>query len=357
MKTKNRYYKLFADCFAVKGYSRSVICDITRKKFDFIPNSLYEIIIDEVIDIFSYHNILDDESTEIFNEYIDFLLREEYIYEILDISEKDNYPAIDLKFDYPAKISNAVIDYNGDYDLFVKSICQLELMNCNFLIVRFLIPVKIIEIENILLLINDSIIFSIDIIVDYSIDYNEECMLEMMLKYPRINIVTIFSSPTTSHNKTILNNGMGHLIFSQKEYNKDEILKIKGENNFVINIKLFTESYNYNNFFHKKVFISEIGDVKNSPFAKIIFGNIQNNSLENIINHTDFKKIWYVKKDFIEVCKDCEFRYMCVDNRNPVQKKVNEWYFEDECHYNPYINKWNFDEQNLTFPAFNTTLL
>ena len=104
---KNKYYKLFADCLAVKGYSRSLICDITRKKFDFIPNSLFEIISDEVIDVFNYHNILDPESKEIFNEYIDFLINEEYIFEILNISEKDNYPAIDLKFDYPAKISNA----------------------------------------------------------------------------------------------------------------------------------------------------------------------------------------------------------------------------------------------------------
>jgi SPASM domain peptide maturase of grasp-with-spasm system len=344
LKTKNKYYKLFADCFPVKGYSRSVIYDVTRKKFDFIPNSLYEIIIEGVIDVSKYHNSLNDDLKDIFNEYIHFLLKEEYVFEISDISDKDNYPDIDLKFDYPAKISNAIIDFNGNYGLFIESISQLEQLNCNFIVIRFLKQINITEFEKILSIFNDSVIFSIDIIVDFNADFTEENVLNTIVKYPRINIISIFKSPTDSFNNSILNNGMGQVVFIKKKYNRNEILKIKGENYFIVNLKIFSESFSYNNFFHKKVYISEIGEVKNSPFGEIVFGSIKKSSLEDIVNNKDFRKIWNVKKDLIDVCKDCEFRYMCVDNRNPIQRNAYEWYFVDDCHYNPYVNRWNVNE-------------
>lgn len=46
----------------------------------------------------------------------------------------------------------------------------------------------------------------------------------------------------------------------------------------------------------------------------------------------------------IDVCKDCEFRYMCVDAAIPNKRKDNSWYRSSECNYNPYISKWNNEE-------------
>ncbi len=43
------------------------------------------------------------------------------------------------------------------------------------------------------------------------------------------------------------------------------------------------------------------------------FGNIRDKNLLDIINTTDFKKYWDIKKDKIKTSKDCEYRYMCVD--------------------------------------------
>ena len=45
-------------------------------------------------------------------------------------------------------------------------------------------------------------------------------------------------------------------------------------------------------------------------------------------------------KDYINVCKDCEFRYSCTDSRIPMNIN-NEWFYESECNYNPYISKWS----------------
>ena len=51
-----------------------------------------------------------------------------------------------------------------------------------------------------------------------------------------------------------------------------------------------------------------------------------------------------MKKDETDVCKDCEFRHMCVDNRLPYERSPNEWYHKIECNYNPYIAKWEGEE-------------
>jgi hypothetical protein len=48
-----------------------------------------------------------------------------------------------------------------------------------------------------------------------------------------------------------------------------------------------------------------------------------------------------VFKDEIAICKDCEYRYMCVDSRLPLyQNEDNLWVLEGECNYNPYTSEW-----------------
>ncbi len=70
------------------------------------------------------------------------------------------------------------------------------------------------------------------------------------------------------------------------------------------------------------------------------FGNINNISLQEVVDDNDFKSLWYIKKDNIEVCKDCEFRYMCIDCRCFIKDKSNIYSQPSKCKYNPYIGKW-----------------
>ncbi len=44
MLNENQYLKLFACCIPVKGQSRSIICDLQRYNFDFIPNDLFDLL-------------------------------------------------------------------------------------------------------------------------------------------------------------------------------------------------------------------------------------------------------------------------------------------------------------------------
>jgi len=64
------------------------------------------------------------------------------------------------------------------------------------------------------------------------------------------------------------------------------------------------------------------------------FGNIQDTTLEEALNKEGFKKYWDITKDQIEVCKDCEFRYICTDCRAYVEKPeapLSFGYYSKKC--------------------------
>ena len=70
------------------------------------------------------------------------------------------------------------------------------------------------------------------------------------------------------------------------------------------------------------------------------FGHILKTNLNDVVNNSKFKKLWTINKDKIDVCQDCEYRYICTDCRAYI-KDSNDIYSQPaKCNYNPYIAKW-----------------
>ena len=44
MVNDTKYIKLYANCIPVKGFNRSVICDLQRSDIKLIPNDLFELL-------------------------------------------------------------------------------------------------------------------------------------------------------------------------------------------------------------------------------------------------------------------------------------------------------------------------
>lgn len=63
--------------------------------------------------------------------------------------------------------------------------------------------------------------------------------------------------------------------------------------------------------------------------------NIKNNSLKEIIDKYLMERFWKISRDYIKVCKDCEYRYTCKDCR-AVEGSVEDLYQKCNCNYNPY---------------------
>ncbi|WP_407498921.1 hypothetical protein [Elizabethkingia anophelis] len=68
-------------------------------------------------------------------------------------------------------------------------------------------------------------------------------------------------------------------------------------------------------------------------------------TLKNVLNHPEFKQYWNLTKDGVDVCKDCEFRYICTDCR----AYTEQTYINNDgldiskplkCGYDPYTVEW-----------------
>ena len=54
------------------------------------------------------------------------------------------------------------------------------------------------------------------------------------------------------------------------------------------------------------------------------------------------QKFWYLTKDKIHKCKDCELRYACFDCREiPMRVENNLYATNPYCKYNPYKGTWD----------------
>ena len=80
---------------------------------------------------------------------------------------------------------------------------------------------------------------------------------------------------------------------------------------------------------------------RNCPSSKESFGTIQSGQrILNAVIEPEFKKSWSINKDQIEVCKDCEFRYICTDCRVFLQDSNNIYSKPLKCGYSPYNLEW-----------------
>ena len=70
------------------------------------------------------------------------------------------------------------------------------------------------------------------------------------------------------------------------------------------------------------------------------YGNIREVSLKKALNRIGFKEYWKISKNQIEICKQCEFRYVCSDCRAYVDQPGSIYSKPLKCGYDPYSNKW-----------------
>ncbi|MBT9141561.1 MAG: Coenzyme PQQ synthesis protein E [Dehalococcoidia bacterium] len=88
------------------------------------------------------------------------------------------------------------------------------------------------------------------------------------------------------------------------------------------------------NCWRGRIVITPTGDVLPCPLVRdIVLGNVQHQSLPDIIASDSLKQIWRLTKDKIETCQDCEYRYACFDCRAKAESLTSK---PADCWYNPY---------------------
>ena len=313
--------KLHAETPFVKGFNRGCIYDLPRGNYELIPIEMIEKII----------NIIDEKECKInklLNKdeilWLNFFIQNEYCFYIPDYF-KESFPPIDFKWQSPSIITNSFIDI---IDLKSKFDFQLlESLGCKHLLIRIL--GFNFSVNEILFFLKDKLnqitMKSIDLILD-----------EKMKKSSKEN--KILFKQLFSEIKQLTS-----IRFNEPKINIKTFIP-----QFIININTFSESKDYNTYFNRKLYIDSFGNIKNgieneNSVGKVSLKMSSDNFLKKI-KSLQFRKSWSTNKDKIDVCKDCEFRYMCIDNRIPNERIDKTFFFDLECSYNPYISKWSNEQ-------------
>lgn len=305
--------KFHSETPIVLGYNRSCIYDLPRQKYDFVPNEVINTLRDNInCNISDLNNRLDNND----KIWLKFLMENEYCFLVPDFFI-DSFPEINFKWESPANITNAIIDL--DNLECGRNFKYFEEINCKHILLRFVKNYSADEIVNFLFsTFNDLTFKSVEVVLPFNLKSNKK------------------------------NN---HIIFKKIIDNIEQVTSIKFFEEKIetdiftpylsVNIGIYTEALLKNVYFNGKIYIESKGNIKNGIETKEILGNffkIKNS--QHLIKKIKNSKLWGICKDQIDVCKDCEFRYMCIDNRVPQERNNGSFYYKSECSYNPYISKW-----------------
>ena len=328
-------FKWHEEVKLVKGFIRSCVYDLPRNDYIFIPN----IILDSIKRIEGNSICLIEQLEEEDKHWFTIFEQNDYFF---SIQEKLLlcFSSLSLKWESPSIITNAIIDVYNEKDINTQ-IYLIEKLGCKHIAIRFFGVFKKDYIFN--LFENNFAVSSfqnVDIYIKNSNELKKSDFIDLCTKYPLIN--NIFISGSRSKKKMLKLNSFCTIFYlSENDMNYNAP-------NFNVNITHFTESQKHNTYFNRKLYIDLNGKIKNAPECDEMYGYIQDvaneEELKLIISKPEYQKYWFIYKDIIEICKVCEFRYMCVDARIPLQSENGNWYHETECPYNPYIAKWQGED-------------
>ena len=276
-------------------------------------------------------------SASVIEEYFDFLIEKDYIF-FTDYPEF--YPPINLGWDYPAQISNAIIDI-VDFKIvqIAHILSQLDKLGCKNIQLRFYKYFDINTLSNVFSGIKKAIIDTVEIIMPYSTDIDIDKWKNFINEEYRISFIQFYNAPlyeTVTHNK----NGRGFIFLIEENLSSNKQCGVVSPFYFISNISAFTEAQKHNTYLNRKISIDTEGYIRNCPSMKEHYGNIKDTTLQEALEHPDFKKYWFVNKDQISVCKDCEFRYICTDCRAYLENPDDMYSKPLKCGYNPYTCEW-----------------
>lgn len=330
-------FKLFANCVPVRGARRSIVCDLQRHRYDFIPEGLYRILTemkglcnDEIKASFdlAQHEIIDD--------YFTFLEKKDYGFYC---TEPDLFPELDLTWMAPEHITNAIIDVDADSDHPFESIfAQLDSLLCKALQLRFFSATGPQEIGRILNLSARGGLSHIDMLFPYSDEFTDDLLQGLCLDHPRVSRIVVYGAPSCREIK-LPSSGVP-ISFITARCDSPTCCGQVAPKYFAINVEHFTEAQMWNTCLNRKISISANGDIRNCPSLPDSFGHISTTSLSMALAAPHYKELWGIAKNQIKICRDCEFRYICTDCRAYREDQSDIYSKPLKCGYDPYSAEW-----------------
>lgn len=336
------FLKLFDSVKITKGAKNSIILDTNTGFLKFIPNAFFDLLSNQHQNYSVLRKQLDSDSIETLDEYINFIIDNRLG---IIVSSKKELLAFQSDSGFketPSFADYLILDINSFgilNDILIQQICSLKI---KYLQIRFseLELNDVINVISKLNLFNDSSINEISVVVNY----NSSLVAFIKENYYKISnkfLHFILHSSEEQDSQTLEH---VQLSIIKNKINIPLSCGLIDLKNINLNHNFYLESKQHNSCLNKKISIDVKGNIKNCPSMSQSFGNIRDTTLENALNHPEFKKYWNLTKDSIEVCKDCEFRYICTDCRAYTEQTTSNHGLDTskplKCGYNPYTGEW-----------------
>jgi SPASM domain peptide maturase of grasp-with-spasm system len=333
-----RVFRLFACCIPVRGARRSTICDLQRERYDLIPNGLFDLLA-------GYPNHTRDEIHAAFperfhptvDEYFAFLEGREYGFWCDD---PDAFPPLDLAWERPERVTNALIDVDGRsrHD-WPSLLAQLDALGCQALQVRWFRHAPLEELESVLGAMARGRLRSVELLLPHDPAWGERTLHELVLRHQRVVGIVVHSAPEERVDR---GSELGTIIFHRAEaVTSHHHCGAVSPQWLTASLEGFTEARAFNSCLNRKLSVDAAGDIRNCPSMPRSFGNAADTPLQAALDHPDFRAAWGITKDQVAVCRDCEFRYLCTDCRAFVQDPADARSKPAKCAYDPYQARWD----------------
>jgi SPASM domain peptide maturase of grasp-with-spasm system len=330
-------FALFACCVPVKGARRSVVCDLQRQSFQFIPGGLFEILTEHAGETAAeIKQAYGHEYDEEIDEYFAFLLRHEFGFWC---SDPGRFPALDLTWEAPERITNAILDLDerSDHDL-TKVLGELDDLGCKALEIRCFHRCGLGELRRLLEAARHGRLRSIDLLAGYSPELTPEALAALAAGHRRVSSITVHSAPES---RRLPPDRCGVPVAYRTEVvDSPRCCGKIHPGYFAVDLETFAEGQKHNTCLNRKISVDARGEIKNCPSMARSFGNVREASLHSALAQRDFAALWSINKDQIAICKDCELRYICTDCRAYLQDAADLYSKPSKCAYDPYTAEW-----------------
>ncbi len=111
---------------------------------------------------------------------------------------------------------------------------------------------------------------------------------------------------------------------------------------FFISSDTYERNHRWNSCWFGKAAVTSNGDVIPCVFARDhVTSNIKRQSLSEIVFGKEMLSLWSITKDKLEICGNCEYRYICGDCRPWAYGFTGNLYAKSpRCCYNPSTGEW-----------------
>lgn len=327
----DRYFNLYSYCHPVKGCKRAVVCDLQRNIIQPIPLILYDFL--EKSGAGTYGLLTGDMTPQERNAIevcISYLYHNEFGYFSLKPIDESLIEQPVIEDD--SQINNAIVDFSTTSVHGLEAIvAELGMLGCKALEIRYYYQLPLDELKRALLITARSSIEKVEVCVEKSVEYKLETLVALKDVFPKLSKLTLSN---TSDNVIYKHNGL--VIISTTEIIRSESkCGVTGDLYCIAEHRLYWESMYYNNCLYKKIAVDKEGYIKNCPSMKERFGHVTETTLTSVVQSDGFKKYWHITKDKIEVCSQCELRYVCQDCRAYTIETGNPYSKPLKCRYDP----------------------